>query len=249
MVASTQISDYIASGLLAARPASPNVAAGVSALYYATDNSSAYMWDGAAWQKINPAAAVGVSLVQTGSAAGNAITGVTLASAPVNGNLLVAFICRGVPSANTGWEKFATDGGGSTFTSLFFKVAGAGESATQNPTGGASDYAITIFEFSAGAVPALGAAGVFQDVTATAHTVTPTAFKSTGFFFGIVMSEATGDLPVSFSAGVVGDASAVNGTSRSIQGFHKTVAAVGDLAITANYTPSINARMAGIYVG
>lgn len=46
MTASTLITDYIAYGLLSARPTTPPVASGVSSMYYATDTTTLYIWDG-----------------------------------------------------------------------------------------------------------------------------------------------------------------------------------------------------------
>lgn len=46
---STSIIDYLGEGTLAARPATPPVASGIAALYYATDNNTLYVWNGSAW--------------------------------------------------------------------------------------------------------------------------------------------------------------------------------------------------------
>jgi len=43
------IVNYFGSGLLAARPAAPVVAAGCVAFYAATDDGHVYLWTGAAW--------------------------------------------------------------------------------------------------------------------------------------------------------------------------------------------------------
>src|SRR5688500_5986668 len=57
---------------------------------------------------------------------------VTLAAAPANGDLLVALVSGPVTTVSSGWAKLTnitSTGNGA----LFWKVAGAGESATQQP--------------------------------------------------------------------------------------------------------------------
>lgn len=49
MAVSTLITDYLGKGLAASRPASPVVATGALALYFATDTGMLSKWDGAAW--------------------------------------------------------------------------------------------------------------------------------------------------------------------------------------------------------
>lgn len=49
---SALISGYLARGLAAARPVTPDVAAGVTSFYYATDTSVLSVWDGAAWDTV-----------------------------------------------------------------------------------------------------------------------------------------------------------------------------------------------------
>lgn len=53
-MASTLATTYFGQGLLAARPATPLVVTGASAIYAATDNGHIYMWAGAAvgWKTI-----------------------------------------------------------------------------------------------------------------------------------------------------------------------------------------------------
>ena len=76
---------------------------------------------------------------------------VTFAGAPANGNLLVAmcFNPTGI-TANTGWTLRASDSSGTDFGAIFTKVAGASESATQQPisTGGITVGAIVMWELN-----------------------------------------------------------------------------------------------------
>jgi|GEM_PF-3084092 len=52
MSGTNAMKNYFQSGLLAARPATPLVATGCSAFYYATDNSHLYAWNGSAWKTV-----------------------------------------------------------------------------------------------------------------------------------------------------------------------------------------------------
>jgi hypothetical protein len=52
VTADALISSYLGHGTHAARPATPNVAAGVVAIYYETDTLQTFIWDGAAWQAL-----------------------------------------------------------------------------------------------------------------------------------------------------------------------------------------------------
>src|SRR2546422_10895083 len=52
MTSSTLIIDYLGEGAFSSRPASPNVPAGCMAIYYATDTTTLYGWNGAAWLTI-----------------------------------------------------------------------------------------------------------------------------------------------------------------------------------------------------
>lgn len=175
MVASTLITDYFAQGTHTARPASPNVATGATAIYYETDTTNTFAWTGAAWVQIN-ATAVGPAVVQQGVrsvlAAPGLVTGITLASAPVNGNLLYAVIQASglftALTANTGWKIFGNGkalvdisgpgncmfdpnpGSFNAYTYLFQKTAGAGESATQTPVNEAALGSIAMWEVSGG---------------------------------------------------------------------------------------------------
>lgn len=245
MVASTAITDYFGAGTHAARPTSPNVPTGCTAIYYETDTTFTFVWSGSAWVQVAGGGGGGggtPAIVQNGAAAGSSITGVTLGSAPIPGNLLIAIVCHGLPTPGSGWTTFDGDPGGATETTMLFKVAGGSESATQNPCASAGLFTIMMYEVS-DCVPTMNTIGRVSDAVGTTHTVSPIAMKSTGFFIGMVMSESTADLPISFTSGVTGDATAVNGSSESVQGFHAAISTVGATSITATYTPSINCRM------
>lgn len=52
MTASTLITDYVAYGTFASRPATPTLATGAAAYYFATDTVTLYVWTGASWQTV-----------------------------------------------------------------------------------------------------------------------------------------------------------------------------------------------------
>lgn len=54
MTVSTLITDYLAYGAHADRPATPPTPTGGAAIYYETDTDFAFVWDGAAWQRCSP---------------------------------------------------------------------------------------------------------------------------------------------------------------------------------------------------
>lgn len=53
MANSTLITDYLGRGTHAARPAAPPIAAGALAVYYETDTTNTFVWNGAAWVQVN----------------------------------------------------------------------------------------------------------------------------------------------------------------------------------------------------
>jgi hypothetical protein len=56
MTSATTITSYIGTGLAAARPSSPTVPAGCSALYFETDTGLAFVWSGSAWVQLGASA-------------------------------------------------------------------------------------------------------------------------------------------------------------------------------------------------
>lgn len=253
MAGSTLITDYLGEGTHAARPTSPSVPTGGTAIYYETDTTNTFAWSGSAWVQINGTGGGGVTaaIVQHKAVDSASNSGVTFTSAPTAGNILLAIIGKGTPTINTaaGWAIIGADAGGTTETTVAIKVVGIGESATQNFASGAAAFAAVVYEIS-GATVAVGlGASTYSDATGTTHTVTPLAQKPSGFIIGYSLSEATSDLPASFSSGVVGDDTAANGTSSAVQGFHLAITATGPTAVSSTYTPSINVRFCALYVG
>lgn len=249
MATSTLITDYMGVGTHAARPASPNVPTGVTAIYYETDTTNTFAWTGAAWVQINGAGGgTPPAIVQSGFAAAAAsLTGLTLGAAPTNGNLLVAFVANGsstiTPSA--GWNTaFTPDGAGVLWSHCLWKIAGAGESTTQSPAGSLS--IIGMYELSNASV---GPNQDFLDVTGTTGTSNVTALGTAGLIIGICMNELATPLPTGIT-GVTLDGSAA-GTANSVRGYHKTAPTKGIAAnaVTPTYAASSRIKTISAYVG
>lgn len=173
MTTSTLITDYLGEGLHAARPATPNIPAGGTAIYYETDTTNTFAWSGSAWVQINgTGGGGGPAVVQraVGSIPSLAV-GLTLGSAPVMGNWLIAIVqdenlfTNLVPG--TGWAIHGAGFGridinGSSnscltgvgplyaYTFILTKLAGAGESATQTPVTNATLGSIAMWEVAGG---------------------------------------------------------------------------------------------------
>lgn len=141
------------------------------------------------------------AIVQTQAVQGSGIISVTFGSAPTNGNLLVAFLfdTGGNPTAAGGWTALDLETSAALDTSIFTKVAGAGESTTQTPsssTGGQtslivweiSGAATGVVEYQAvgsngvsvptGRVPTTVVVASSLFLAAIATTVTSTAINS-----------------------------------------------------------------------
>lgn len=235
---STLITDYIAEGTHAARPTTPNVPAGASSLYYETDTSNTFAWSGSAWVQVNGGA--GVSIVQNGSGSGS-IQGVTLGSAPISGNLLIAF-CNNNTSGvvGAGWTIIATNNS-IEFATIAYKIAGAGESATQNPMNAVGGATCTIYELHLGGI----SLPVLSLITSTAgSTLNVIATKSGGILIGAIVNDSNSALPTAITGATLDSNSAL---AKSTQGFHLTPSQ-GTNGIAFTYATTHNVYAMGICV-
>ena len=102
MASSTLITDYMQYGTLASRPVTPNTPTNCSPLYYATDTSSLYIWDGA-WVQV------------TGAGAGGGLYAPVLSAVPTSANTgLTSWVNQGsasVTDTTTGVLLAATTNG------------------------------------------------------------------------------------------------------------------------------------------
>jgi hypothetical protein len=94
MTASTLVTDYMGSGVLANRPTTPPITAGATAFYYATDTRAMYQWNGSAWQKMGwgADAAVVATLESTASTSFTDLATVGPAVTINTGTSVIAFM-------------------------------------------------------------------------------------------------------------------------------------------------------------
>lgn len=252
MTSSTLITDYIGSGTHSARPTSPNVPSGATAVYYETDTTNTFAWSGTAWVQINGGGGTGGSIVQSAFSGGNG-TGngsVTLGTAPTHGNILLAFSMGNNGGQTSGWIQIGpSDSGGSRSTVVAYHVVGVSESATQSPFNDGGNRCVALYELTLAAAPNLSV--WFSDPNSTSTTITSDIYRSGGFLIGAAQSENDGSFPSSFSGGVVADGTAADGTTCSIAGFHLNSPTVGVQAqsVTVNWATSTQMRVATVFCG
>ena len=134
-MSSTLITGYLSEGLASARPATPSITSGAIAFYYATDTSVLSVWNGSSWGAVGGGYSPGtVPTVVQSTYQETGDKGLTLSTAPVNGNLLIAMSWNvPSPSVGSGWTQLLQNGSGTDYGTIYYKVAGASESTTQNP--------------------------------------------------------------------------------------------------------------------
>lgn len=137
MTATLQTS-YLGEGLLASRPATPDIDPACCALWWATDQpagSQLSVYAAGAWTTASGGYSAGAppTVVQFAFNV-NGTKSVTFGVAPANGNLLVAMSFNpSTGSVGAGWTKVVESTTGTDFGDVWSKVAGAGESTTQSP--------------------------------------------------------------------------------------------------------------------
>lgn len=220
MASSTLITDYLAEGTHAARPVTPNVPTGGTALYYETDTTNTFAWSGAAWVQINGGGGGATpAIVQNGAISGSSgIQSVTLGAAPTLGNMLIAFVDNASSqTAGTGWTILGVPNGvGLDFAFIAWKVAGAGESATQTPVNTAAAGAIVIYELT-NAGPTIP---IVSSLSGASNSYAVRSAHSGGLLLGAIANEQTIDLPTAITGAALDSSSGVG--TRSIRGFHLT---------------------------
>lgn len=246
----TIITDYIGKGLHADRPASPSIASGETAIYYETDTGHTFVWSGAAWIQVDDGGGGGSpTIVQSKAAAGN-IGDVTLDAAPTNRNLLVLFITGDTPTPAADWNKVPyTDSNGSTFSCVFWKIAGPSESATQTYRSGTSNVAVVMYEISGGDFFGAPYYGTASGTSATFSGLNvPVSPRGTGdILIGIAASDNSAAQPSSITGATAGVA-ADNGSDRAGTAFDNTSISSGVNNVTSNYGGSHALRIVAVVI-
>lgn len=191
------------------------------------------------WEPTTPAAGTTPTIVQNACVVeANMTTGITLGAAPTNGNLLIALLTdqTSFPTANTGWTLIGSNSALHDGYGVFWKVAGASESATQTPTNSAHQGSISMYEIANGASSSLSA---FTDLTAS-NSVTENAFSqkpSSALIVGAAVNRALVNTTSITGTGVTRDAQ-TTAVNRGVDNFHVTNPAQGNNAVTVTYAAS-----------
>lgn len=238
-----KITDYIAYGTHAARPAAPSLGANEIALYYESDTLHMFAWVSGAWVQVDgaPAPTIVQQKANTGSG------GVTFAAAPTLGNLLVGLTSDigTSESPSAGWTKLAFNSAAQDGAGIFWKLAGAGESTTQTPTT-ATPGGVCVFEIS-NASP--GAFTQNVDLSGTAIAASTTSTKTSGsLIIGMACNRNAAVAPTSITGATLLGAIA-QGSSRTVQMFKVTAPVNGINTVTANYASSQGGVIPMIEIG
>lgn len=171
---------------------------------------------------------------------GAAISGATFASAPSQGNLLIAISSTsGAVSPGSGWQIFSGSQPGGVFggnqAGILWKIAGAAESTTQQPWNANNGGAIAIYEIVGGA-PSIWNIAINQ--TSASQALAVVAAKTNGLICGMAWNRTDTTLATSFT-GATADASATGG-GFSVQGLHVSNPPKGSNSVTVNWAASKN---------
>lgn len=134
MTFSALMSTYIANGTHAARPSSPNVASGVSPLYYETDTGNLYVWTGSAWSLVNSSGGSG-ALVELADSVVSGSTTTTISFTSISGaytTLMIQLTARADEATTADNMKVQFNGDtGSNYDGQYVEVI-SGQAITRN---------------------------------------------------------------------------------------------------------------------
>lgn len=239
----SKLSNYLTSGTHAARPATPTLGTNEISFYYETDTLNTFVYvTGTGWVQVNPGPP---AIVQQKAATGSG--SVTLASAPIAGNLLIGLTSDGGTSENpgTGWTKLAFNVASQDGAGIYWKLAGGSESTTQTPTT-ATPGGICVFEINNGSP---GAFTQNVDLSGTAIAASTVSTKLTSsLIVGMACNRSASVAPSSITGATLLGTLA-QGSSRTVQMFKVTAPANGTNTVTANYSPSQGAIIPMIEIG
>lgn len=248
MTSSTLITDYLQEGLAADMPVSLTLPAGAVGFYYQTDTMNGYMWDQSTttWVQVMGTLPAGPTIVQNGASANDSTAGsVTLGTAPVSGNLLVAF-ANGASSVNaaSGWTQVGPVGSsGAGYSAAFWKIAGASESATQTVLNASQSGSVGIFEVNNAAI----SYPTNDHQSSASPSFATFAQRAGGILLGAFMDE-TGGSPTGSITGATADGTS-HATSHAIALFHNTTVTAGNNTVSGtNGAGSVSTYEAGVIV-
>jgi hypothetical protein len=204
-------------------------------------NGQALIYDGTEYVPTTPSSGSVPVIVQDATTyTASHATGITLGAAPTAGNLLVALVSDipGAPSPATGWVQITAGGAAQDGWGILWKVAGAGESATQTPCSDTHSGTISMYEISNAAT---GATEIVPGYAGT--VVTENGFNqkpTSALIIGVFVNRSGTVAPSSITGtGVVADAVHSDaGGGRTSANFHVANPVQGTTAVTANYATS-----------
>lgn len=235
-MASTLLSDYMQKGTHATRIATtPVLGTKGIGLFYETDTFSTWLWNGSAWVTLSP---LTPTVVQSKAAAAASLVSAVMATAPVQGNLLVAFVGSSAAiAAASGWTVLTSLTSGVDQAAILIKVAGASESTTQTPiAAGSTTTEIGIWEINGarlGLVTLAGQAPIAADFVGTTPVTTSIFAAANQLLLYGFLGSATGTPTV--SGGALDQSATMTG--RQINIGH-TTANSGYNACTATFSGS-----------
>jgi hypothetical protein len=190
---------------------------------------------------------VAAALVQSGSTAqtGTAAPAHTLGAAPTQGNLLVAAVASQnlrTMTATAGWT-YINDPSAQARLGLFYKVAGASESATQAPCtfSGIADTVTAIHEYSGNIASPFDIAGLTADATSPQDQA---AINPTDNVDTLMVGAAMNTNNTTYSGQTIGGSAAtertdkVSNSSTSLSTFDRLNVNTSTSTFAAQATPS-----------
>jgi hypothetical protein len=142
---------------------------------------------------------------------------------------------------------FISDSSGNTYSRVFYKLAGSGESATQTPFASAQNCELTIFELSAGTAASV----IWGSSNSSASTKSLSAYATSlqGLFIGVSATESSVLQPTSVPGTAAADASNIT-ANKAVTAFYATPTNVGAAAntLSTTYAVSTNTRFLYIFV-
>ena len=254
-MSSTLITGYLSEGIASARPATPSITSGAIAFYYATDTSVLSVWNGSSWGSVGGGYSPGTAptVVQSQSqVTGN--EGLTLGTAPISGNLLVAMSWN-VPSPSTGsgWTELLQNGSGTDYGTIYYKVAGSSESATQNPLS-ANETPGCMVMWEINGQNATVATALLQSIAEAEQTSATLAFSPVMlplapnllFLGGIGLVSSAGNFETVYNVTV--DQAVKTGSTRQIVAGHATLATAPTAQIAASISASSSYKAMGLLI-
>jgi hypothetical protein len=212
-------------------------------------NGQVMTWDAgnSLWKPQAPAGGPVPSIIQTKGASGGGYS-VTLAGAPTNGNLLVALSgSQDInPGANAGWTKspYSIGSAAQDNAVMWYKICGAGESATQVPSGSGAQTAIQMWELASAL---MGVPTLQVDLSGTGSAFAVNSQKATGaILLGMFVNRNAAVAPTIAGATI---GTLTQASNRTIAPWVQSSPTVGANNVTPTYGSSQGYMQAAVQIG